>query len=953
MKYQAVARDNSGEVMVDKQIDLKVSLHGELANDETFYIEEHSVTTNKLGLFTLTIGEGYVDSGVFEDVPWSTRDVWMRVAISQDGGNEYTLISESRMLSVPYAFHAATAAKLVEKQDGLGPDDGDGTTPDPGSNSNNWHTDGNIGTDSQVDFLGTTDVTDLIIITNYVERINVTADGDVLMANNVRVGKNLEVRDTVWLNTDRAEGGDGVTIVFGDFTVDSLSPTLLSGTLDVDGKTDLNSKLNVWGVSDFNNSVNVNMGFPTHLSGTLLVNGVATFTDTTNSTHQSNGSVTIDGGVGIDSNLFVGGNFDVRGSSAFGGPVGFESVVTISDSTQSTNVGNGALVVHGGVGLRLNLNVGEDLNVGKNTDLSGTLNVIAATTLNDILTVAGATQINNTLDVTGATALGSTLGVHGITTLDNELYVLNGSKTTLSGNLDVSGLTNIANSTTSNTVSDGALVVLGGAGIGGKLNVGGAMKVNNTFTVKTSGILAVNPSSTSTPGHVAMFENTSNGGGIAIKVGAATPSNTNNFITFLNSSGGMVGRIEGETTANFSNNQEYKDDVAFLSADVAFAVVNGVIGGLDLVQAGFKLTASLTSATACVGFGVCVTVPIVSFVVESGANVILEIAQGIMLVAEIVKVSANLGVYIATHETLKGITFASGSGDYAEYLPRLDPSEVFTWGDVVGMKNGYITKNTIGADRIMVISYQPIVLGAVPEGGNEADYEKVAFLGQVPTKVMGKANKGDYILSSGFHNGFGVPRHPDHMVLSDYDRILGIAWEDSGDDLVNVVNVAIGLNTNDLTHVLKDQAQQIEDQQSQIDGLESKILHTNDVLAELVPGFKEAAGLDSERGPVTRPATDASAHNDAGNHAYAEMKHDRTSGEDIIYHEVTAAEIDAMFVLARQAFEEGGISIETNPFWQRIDNEPAYKQEVVRELEEKFEKAAHTHQNINDQLGGN
>src|SRR5258705_6438446 len=82
MKYQAVARDLKGNVLSDQQITLKITLAGNNNKSWTnYYSETHTVQTSQLGLFTLVVGEGVIMLGKFDDVPWSTEDIWMEVAI--------------------------------------------------------------------------------------------------------------------------------------------------------------------------------------------------------------------------------------------------------------------------------------------------------------------------------------------------------------------------------------------------------------------------------------------------------------------------------------------------------------------------------------------------------------------------------------------------------------------------------------------------------------------------------------------------------------------------------------------------------------------------------------------------------------------------------------------------------------------------------------------------------
>src|SRR5215218_2697504 len=99
MKYQAVARNLSGNVLSNQAISLKINLLTQDSKSSViYYSETHAVTTNEVGLFTLTIGEGKVDKGKFTDIPWSTADVWMQVAIKDKGQQDFMTISNSKLL---------------------------------------------------------------------------------------------------------------------------------------------------------------------------------------------------------------------------------------------------------------------------------------------------------------------------------------------------------------------------------------------------------------------------------------------------------------------------------------------------------------------------------------------------------------------------------------------------------------------------------------------------------------------------------------------------------------------------------------------------------------------------------------------------------------------------------------------------------------------------------------
>lgn len=109
--YQGIARDASGATLANQNIALRISiLEGELPGS-IVYQEIHSISTSKLGVFSIVIGHGADQLGALEDVPWG--DVSHSISIEMDptGGTDFQLMGESPLLSVPYALHAATAAK--------------------------------------------------------------------------------------------------------------------------------------------------------------------------------------------------------------------------------------------------------------------------------------------------------------------------------------------------------------------------------------------------------------------------------------------------------------------------------------------------------------------------------------------------------------------------------------------------------------------------------------------------------------------------------------------------------------------------------------------------------------------------------------------------------------------------------------------------------------------------
>ena len=179
-----------------------------------------------------------------------------------------------------------------------------------------------------------------------------------------------------------------------------------------------------------------------------------------------------------------------------------------------------------------------------------------------------------------------------------------------------------------------------------------------------------------------------------------------------------------------------------------------------------------------------------------------------------------------------GVTYESGSGDYAEWLERADPDDVLTFGDVVGVRGGKISKQTEGADQVMVVSYKPIVLGNMPPPGEAARYEKVAFMGQVPVKVTGRVAIGDYLVPTG--NGDGIARaiSPDQISVEDLSRVIGVAWSETAWARLTFVKAAVGLQTKQVAKVVAAQDERIETLEAQL----QNVLQRLDEVTRLVKG---------------------------------------------------------------------------------------------------------------------
>jgi len=170
-----------------------------------------------------------------------------------------------------------------------------------------------------------------------------------------------------------------------------------------------------------------------------------------------------------------------------------------------------------------------------------------------------------------------------------------------------------------------------------------------------------------------------------------------------------------------------------------------------------------------------------------------------------------------------GITYGSKGADYAEWLPKEDTTAEFALGEVVGIRNGYITKETENVEQIMVISSRPIVLGNTPPEGQEDNYSKVGFMGQVLTLVQEGAKAGDYIVPSGDNNGWAKAISPEDVTIADIPKIVGKAWADTKNDYVDLVNVAVGLKAGEMAILMKKQVERMSALEAKVETQSTKI----------------------------------------------------------------------------------------------------------------------------------
>ena len=112
--YQGVARDLSGNPIINQNIGLRISiLQGSIAGTEV-YKELHLVSTNNTGLFNIRVGYGSPVNDSIESINWGNGPFFLKIEMDTEGGSNYQLVGTNQLLSVPYALYAENSGNQLE-----------------------------------------------------------------------------------------------------------------------------------------------------------------------------------------------------------------------------------------------------------------------------------------------------------------------------------------------------------------------------------------------------------------------------------------------------------------------------------------------------------------------------------------------------------------------------------------------------------------------------------------------------------------------------------------------------------------------------------------------------------------------------------------------------------------------------------------------------------------------
>ena len=289
----------------------------------------------------------------------------------------------------------------------------------------------------------------------------------------------------------------------------SAPPTRLVNLTDVDSTIRDDGVILVW-----NSTTEQFITTSVIDSATFDISSLISFTNTTDSSLITNGALVISGGVGVGKNLNIGGNVSITGLSTFASDLDINAAVDIFS----------------------NLDVGGNVVITGLSTFASDLDINAAVDISSALDVAGKITANGLFESKGATTLAANGGITttgGDLYVDDDLYVgrnvnVVGSAILASLNiqqLNVSGITTLG-VTTLTDVTAQQLNVSGVSTFSNNVNVTG-------FVTVTEGLYYDSDDYTG-PNGIAYFDNTGKLIGAAATTNALT---TSNFILTTNAVG--------------------------------------------------------------------------------------------------------------------------------------------------------------------------------------------------------------------------------------------------------------------------------------------------------------------------------------------------------------------------------------------------------------------------------
>lgn len=123
--YQAVVRDERGNLVRDGKIGLCIAIVGDSVAGKAVFSETHVVNTNGHGTLSAVIGKGDRLLGDLQAIPWESGRYYLSVGVDLQAGTACKHIGTSQLMSVPYAMFAGSVSGKPTRSSEISDADGD------------------------------------------------------------------------------------------------------------------------------------------------------------------------------------------------------------------------------------------------------------------------------------------------------------------------------------------------------------------------------------------------------------------------------------------------------------------------------------------------------------------------------------------------------------------------------------------------------------------------------------------------------------------------------------------------------------------------------------------------------------------------------------------------------------------------------------------------------------
>lgn len=113
ISYQAVVRNSNNSIVSNQAVGIRVSILQGNPNGNAVFVEAHVAATDANGLVSIEIGGGNPVSWSIANINWDNGPFFIKTETDPNGGDNYTIVSTQKLLSVPYALHAKNISTMI------------------------------------------------------------------------------------------------------------------------------------------------------------------------------------------------------------------------------------------------------------------------------------------------------------------------------------------------------------------------------------------------------------------------------------------------------------------------------------------------------------------------------------------------------------------------------------------------------------------------------------------------------------------------------------------------------------------------------------------------------------------------------------------------------------------------------------------------------------------------